>query len=281
MYREALDTNRRAMAVDERYFATSPSDPLYRTGYYPHNIHFLMQSAQTGGDGSTAIAAAEKLDAAVAPEIVAQFASLQQVKAAPYTTHAQFSAPDTILALPAPAPGFVVVDAMYHYARAVAFAQKKDAASAQAEIDAIAKIEQDGDFKPFAEWGIPAKEIVQTARLVALGRLADAKGDLDGAAKAYEDAIFIEDSLPYTEPPHWYYPVRQSLAAVRYRQGRFDDAERAFRDSLARVRNNAWALAGLAQTYRAKGDAAGESAARKAYAKAWLGDAKGPAIERL
>jgi tetratricopeptide (TPR) repeat protein len=281
MYRESLDINKRAMAVDERYFKTSPSDPLYKSAYYPHNIHFMMVSAQMGGDGPTAIAAAQKLDASMAPELVAKFPIMQPVKAAPYTTHAQFSTPEAILALPAPAPGLVLVETMYHYARAVAHARRNDAASAQKEIDTLAKLEKEADFKPFEEWGIPAKEIVQTARLVAVGRLADAKGDLDGAARAYEDAIFIEDTLAYTEPPYWYYPVRQSLGAVRLRQGKLDEAEKAFRDSLARVRNNGWAIAGLAETYKRKGNAAGEKAARQAYAKAWLGGAPGPAIERL
>ena len=281
MYRESLAINKRAMAADEAYFRTSPSDPLYKAAYYPHNIHFLMVSAQMGGDGTAAIAAAAKLDAAMPAEVVAQFAIMQPVKAAPYTTHAQFAAPDAILALPAPPANLALVAALHRYARAVAFAQKKDVAAARAEIEAIARIGRDADWKPFAEWGVPAKEIVETARVVATGRLADATGDLDGAAKAYEDAIFIEDSLPYTEPPYWYYPVRQSLGAVRLRQGRLDEAEKAFRESLARVRNNGWALAGLAATYKRKGDAPAARATQRAYAAAWFGDAKGPALDRL
>ena len=281
MYRESLAINKRAMAADEAYFRTSPSDPLYKGAYYPHNIHFLMVSAQMGGDGTAAIAAAAKLDAAMPAEVVAQFAIMQPVKAAPYTTHAQFAAPDAILALPAPPANLALVAALHRYARAVAFAQKKDVAAARAEIEAIARIGRDADWKPFAEWGVPAKEIVETARVVATGRLADATGDLDGAAKAYEDAIFIEDSLPYTEPPYWYYPVRQSLGAVRLRQGRLDEAEKAFRESLARVRNNGWALAGLAATYKRKGDAPAARATQRAYAAAWFGDAKGPALDRL
>jgi len=281
MYRTSLDTNKRAMAVDEAYFRTSPSDPLYMSAYYPHNIHFLMVSAQMGGDGKAAIDAARKLDAAMPVELVRQFAIMQPVKAAPYMTHAQFSNADTILALPAPAQGLALVDTMYHYARAVAFAAKKDAAGAQREIDALAALERDTDYKPFAEWNIPAKEIVQTAKLVAQGRLADAQGNLDAAAKAYEDAIFVEDSLSYTEPPYWYYPVRQSLGSVRLRQGRYDEAEKAFRESLARVRNNGWALAGLAATYKAKGDTTSEHAARRAYEKAWFGPAAGPALAAL
>jgi tetratricopeptide (TPR) repeat protein len=170
---------------------------------------------------------------------------------------------------------------MYRYARALAFAAKKDAPSAQKEIDALARVESDSDFKPFVEWAIPAKEIVQTARLVATARLADAMGDLEGAAKAYDEAVFIEDTLAYMEPPYWYYPVRQSLAAVRLRQGKYDEAEKVFRESLARVRNNAWALAGLAETYRRKGDTAAEKKTRQAFANAWLGSSAGPAIERL
>ena len=281
MYRESLQTNKKAIAVDERYFKTSPSDPLYKSAYYPHNIHFVMVSAQMGGDGPTAIAAAAKLDASIPPEVAKQFAILEPVKAAPYTTHAQFASPDAVLKLAAPEPGLVLVQAMYHYARATAFAAIKDAPGAQQEIDALARLEATADFKPFDAWQVPAKQIVQTAKLVATGRLADANGDLAGAAAAYEGAVRIEDELGYMEPPYWYYPVRQSLAGVLLRQGRLDEAEAAFRDSLARVRNNGWALAGLAEVYRLKGDAKAQAATRQRFARAWFGPAGGPDLARL
>ena len=281
MYRESLEINKRAIEVDERYFASSPSDPLYKTAYYPHNIHFVMVSAQMAGDGATAVMAARKLDASIPVEVAKMFAIVQPVKAAPYTTHAQFGDAASILALPAPAEELLLVKAMYHYSRAVAHAMRKDVAAARTEIAALERLEREGDFKPFAEWQVPAREVVQTARLVALGRLADAQGDLEAAAKAYEDAIFIEDTLAYMEPPYWYYPIRQSLGAVRMRQGRLDEAEKAFRDSLARVRSNGWALAGLAETYRLKGNGRAERATRKALAKAWLGEGAGPDPAKL
>ena len=164
---------------------------------------------------------------------------------------------------------------------AAAFAARKDKAGAQKELEAIATIERGADFKPFEAWGLPAKEIVRTAGLVAAGRLADATGDLDGAAKAYADAVAIQDALSYTEPPYWYYPVRQSLGSVRLRQGRLDEAEQAFRDSLARVRNNGWALAGLAEVERKKGDVQAERAASQAYQRTWFGPKAGPDLARL
>jgi len=280
MYKESLDINKRAMSVDEQYFRTSPSDPLYKAAYYPHNIHFVLVSAQMGGDGPTAIDAAGKLDASLSDTVIAQFAVLEPLKAAPYLAHAQFSAPDAILALKTPPKEQVLTSALAHYARALAFAAKKDASGAQREIDAIAAIEQTADFKPYTDWAVPGKEIAQTARLVASARLADAQGDLAGAAKAYEEAIAIEDALAYMEPPFWYYPIRQSLGSVYLRQGKLDEAEKTLRDSLARVRSNGWALAGLTEVYKRKGDAKAEALARQAYAKAWLGGAA-PDIARL
>ena len=281
LYRESLQANVDAIAADEAYFRNSPSDPLYRSAYYPHNIHFLMVSAQMGGAAKTAIEAAAKLDAALPDEVVKAFAVLQPVKAAPYTTHAQFSAPEDILKLPAPGADFVLVRVMYHYARALAQAARHDAAAAQQEIAAIAALEAGADFKPFDPWGVPAKAIAQTARLVATARVADAQGDLAGAAAALEQAVAIEEGLAYTEPAYWYYPVRQSLGAVRLRQGRLDEAEKALRDSLARVRNNGWALAALAEVYKRKGDAAAEQAARDALKRAWFGGEAGPDLARV
>jgi tetratricopeptide (TPR) repeat protein len=280
MYKESLEINKRAMAVDEQYFRSSPSDPMYKSAYYPHNIHFVLVSAQMGGDGPTAIDAAGKLDASLSDTVVAQFAALEPIKAAPYLAHALFSAPETILALKTPPKEQVVVSALAHYARALAFAAKKDAAGARREIDAIATIERQADFKPYTDWAVPGMEIVQTAHLVARARLADAQGDLETASKAYEQAIAVEDTLAYMEPPYWYYPIRQSLGSVYLRQGKLDAAEKALRDSLGRVRSNGWALAGLAEVYKRKGDAKAEALAREAYARAWLGGAA-PDVARL
>jgi len=280
LYRESLDANRYAIAADEAYFKNSPSDPLYRSAYYPHNIHFLMVSAQMGGAAKTAIDAAAKLDAALPDEVVKAFAVMQPVKAAPYTTHAQFSPPDVILKLPAPSEDFVLVRVMYHYARALAQAARHDVAAAQQEIAALTALENGADFKPFDAWNVPAKAITQTARLVATARLADAQGDLTAAAAALEQAVAIEESLAYTEPAYWYYPVRQSLGAVRLRQGRLDEAEKALRDSLVRVRNNGWALTALVEVYKRKGDAAAEATARAALKKAWFGSEGGPDLAR-
>lgn len=281
LYKEALQTNIAAIAVDEKYFKDSASDPLYKGAYYPHNVHFVMVSALMGGEGKTALEAGGKLDRVIDPEFLKVAGALQPVKAAPYFSHVQFSTPDTILALPDPGKDFILVNAMWHYARAVAFARNGAIADSQKEIDILAAIERDGDFKAVKDWDVPGKEIVQTARHVALGRLADARGDVNAAIKAYEDAVFVQDMLPYTEPPHWYYPVRQSLGAALVRADRLDDAEKAFRESLALTPSNGWALQGLMEVYRKRGDTAALKATQKRFETTWLGKKGGPDLSAL
>ncbi len=281
MYKEALQSNLDAIAVDEQYFRRSPSDPVYKGAYYPHNIHFVMVSALMGGDGKTALTSAAKLDRSVPAALLKDFPALQPVKAAPYFSHVQFSAPETLLALPDPGPDHVLVKAMWHYARATGFARTGALPASQKEIDALGAIERGADFKPFTAWGVPARDIVRTAHAVASGRLADAGGDLPGAIRAYQQAVAVQDALPYTEPPYWYYPVRQSLGAALLRANRLDEAEQAFRDSLARTPSNGWALRGLVEVYRKRGDAAALAAAQKRFATTWLGRPDGPALALL
>ncbi|HEX9172415.1 MAG TPA: hypothetical protein VF861_07125 [Telluria sp.] len=281
LYKDALQSNLDAIAADEKYFSRSESDPLYRGAYYPHNIHFLMVSALMGGEGKTALKAAAKLDNALGHELVKEFASLQPIKAAPYFSHVQFSSPEVLVALPDPGPDFVLVKAMWHYARATGFARKGALAEAAKEIAALGALERSADFKPIVAWGVPAPEIVHTARAVATGRLADARGDLPAAIKAYQEAVAVQDQLPYTEPPYWYYPVRQSLGSALLRAGQLDAAEQAFRASLARTPSNGWALRGLIEVYRKRGDRAALAAAQKRFDATWLGTQGAPPLSAL
>jgi len=281
MYREALRSNVLAVATDERYFADAASDPVYRGAYYPHNIHFVMVSSLMGGDGRTALEAAGKLDKVMTPDLLKAIGALQPVKSAPYFAHVQFSSPQTLVALPDPGPEFVLVQAMWHYARAVGHARQGAFDAAARDIAALDKIEKTGDFKPVNDWNIPGREIVQTARSVALARIAEARGDLPGAISAYRAAITVQDGLPYMEPPYWYYPVRQSLGVALLRTGQPEAAEKVFRDSLVRTPSNGWALRGLMEVYRKRGDAAALAATEKQFAKTWLGQPEGPSLTAL
>jgi hypothetical protein len=133
-YFDVLAVNKDAVAADENYLKASDAPMgVYRLGYYPHNVHFILASATMSGDGPAAIAAAEKLAKVIPDDRLEKAPGAQTIKSAIYFARAQFSTPDTILALPDPSGAGPYVSAMWHYARGVAQARQGDLGAAAAE----------------------------------------------------------------------------------------------------------------------------------------------------
>jgi tetratricopeptide (TPR) repeat protein len=280
-YLDALADNKIAAGVDEKYLAdTNAPMGVYRLGYYPHNVHFVLASAQMAGDGPTVIAAAEKLRGLIPDEVARGIALVQPVKAAPYFAHALFSPPATVLALPDPGDTIPYVTAMWHYARGIALVAQGDFAAAGAEAQAIAALER-GDFAVLKAAGVPAQDVLALARTVLEARIAQAQGDKDAAVQKFELAAALQDGLPYMEPPYWYYPVRQSLAVALMQAGRLDDAEAQFQRALKRAPANGWSRYGLAELYKAKGNAEQAKKMEEELAKTWIGDRGQLQLSRL
>ncbi|MBI5318962.1 tetratricopeptide repeat protein [Bradyrhizobium sp.] len=274
-YLDALEDNKIAVKVDEKYLDdTKAPMGVYRMGYYPHNVHFVMASAQMAGDGPTVIAAAEKLGKLIPDEAARGIAMVQPVKAAPYFAHAQFSSPEAILALPDPGDAIPYVKALWLYARGTALAAKGDFAGATAAADAIEKLEVSSDFKLLKDSGIPAQEVLRIARTVIMARVAQGKGDKRTAITRFEEAAALQDKLAYTEPPYWYYPIRQSLAAALLQAGRHGEAKQQFELALRKAPANGWSYYGLAELHKARGDKVAARKAEADLAKTWIGDRK-------
>jgi tetratricopeptide (TPR) repeat protein len=272
-YLDALEDNKTAVKVDEKYLAeTNAPMGVYRLGYYPHNVHFVMASAQMAGDGPTVIAAAETLGKLIPDEAVRGIAMVQPVKAAPYFAHAQFSTPETILALPDPGDAIPYVKAMWLYTRGVALAARRDFAGAAAAANAIETLERTADFKLLTDSNVPAQEVLRIARTLILARVAQAKGDHRTAIVRFERAAALQDALPYTEPPYWYYPIRQSLAAALLQAGRYAETERQFQRALSRAPSNSWSYYGLAELHKSRGDTTAARKAEADFARTWIGD---------
>jgi tetratricopeptide (TPR) repeat protein len=75
--------------------------------------------------------------------------------------------------------------------------------------------------------------------------IARASGDAAGEISALELAVAAQDTFGYSEPPTFFFPVRESLGGALLRNGRPADAERVFRADLERNRENPRALFGL------------------------------------
>jgi tetratricopeptide (TPR) repeat protein len=280
-YLDALADNKMAAEVDEKYLAaTNAPMGVYRLGYYPHNVHFVMASAQMAGDGPTVIAAAEKLRGLIPDEVARVIALVQPVKAAPYFAHALFSPSATVMSLPDPGDAIPYVKAMWHYARGIASVAQGDFSAAKAEASAIAALEG-GDFTLLNASGVPAKDVLTLARTVIEARMAQRQGDKAAAIERFERAAALQDGLPYMEPPYWYYPVRQSLAVALMQAGRLDDAETQFKHALNRAPANGWSWYGLAELYKARGKADEASKLEADLAKMWIGDRQQLDLSRL
>jgi tetratricopeptide (TPR) repeat protein len=270
-YGDAIRVNVDAARADEAYLEASPLRGVYRFGYYPHNVHFIVSAAQMAGDLDSAVAQANKLSRILNADVTASFPAFQPVEAAPYLAHAHFSPPATIMALKAPDPRLPYVQAMYHYARAVAQAQLKNRKGFDAELGAMLKLARETDWKPMTDGLVPVPALIEVAEHVARGRLAMAEKRYADAVKFYRKGAEAETRVTYTEPPYWYYPVNQSLGGALYMTGDYEGAEAAFMAALVKYPGNAWALWGLAETQRKMGDVAGAQATTAAFDKAWLG----------
>ena len=280
-WKDSMRVNIDAARADEAYIKASGDRGLVRYGYYPHNVHFLVTSAQMAGDMKTAVTEARRLSAILDPATSAQIAWIQAINAAPYFAASQFAAPGQVLAMNEPDKRLPYVGAMRHYARATAYANLHNKVGFDREIGALSTLRQSGAFQPMIDQGVPATDLILLAETVARARFASSSGRLNDAIKLYRDAIEVEARIPYMEPPFWYYPVHQSLGAALYRAGKYQEAQEAFTAALARYPNNGWALYGLAASERALGRKPFAAAAQAALGRAWMGDPRWLRMDRL
>jgi tetratricopeptide (TPR) repeat protein len=273
-YKDSLATNLAAVKADEAYIALRRPQGVYPLGYYPHNVHFVMVSAQMGGDGARVLEAARKLGGLIPAEAARTVLLLQPIKAAPYFAHAQFSAADAVMAMEEPGRDLPYVETAWRYARGVALVRSGDVQSARAELAAIERIIDSTDYEPFATWKIPAKDVALIAAHVLRARIAQARDEPDDAIRELQAAVKLQDGLPYMEPAYWYYPIRQTLGAAFLMNGDTRAARDAFGASLARRPNNAWALYGLAQAYKREGRLLESQAVEDRFRRAWMGKRK-------
>lgn len=280
-YRASIDANVKAALADEAYLRAAGDNGLYRYGYYPHNVHFLVSSAQMAGDMTTAVRESGRLSGILDDDLAKELGWLQMIHAAPALTYAQFEGGDALLArVPATSP-MPLVAGLGHYARAAGHALKQDRAGFDAELGALRAAIAKPEIAALEAQLFPAGDVLRLAEAAAQGRWAMAAGDWEGAVRHFTQAAEIEGKLPYLEPPIWSYPIRQSLGAALFKAGRHAEAKAAFMSALAAFPANGWVLWGLAQTERALGNRAEAAAADMAFRRAWLGDPRWLRMERL
>jgi len=99
----------------------------------------------------------------------------------------------------------------------------------------------------------PAGQVVGTVGYILAGEILSAKGQLDAAISAFEQAAKVEDAMSYDEPEPLPFAARHWLGAALLEAGRAADAEQAYRQELADHPHNGWSLFGLKAALAAQG----------------------------
>ena len=271
-WRDAVVANQRAIEADDAYLALcrGNSQGVYPLGYVPHNHHFLWFAASMEGNAdvakASALATSERTNL---PELMRQpgFAGLQHYWLTPWFDRVRFGRWNEIVGVDNPAPDLPYVTAIWHYAQAMAAIRQARIDDAEAHLAALRPLAADPAMEGLLVWDrYPLAHAARIAERTVTAELAATRGHYDEAVAALEEAVAIEGSIPYDEPPGWHAPVRQTLGAILLQAGRAADAEAVYREELRRNPGNGWSQFGLARSLEAQGkpDAAEAMAAFKA-----------------
>ena len=268
-YADAVSANTAAVQADRVYFKTATPSPMYRGLYHPHNIDFIWQSAAMQGRSAETIRAAREFAENAPAEMIKQMPDMETAPVAPIVALARFGRWDDVLAYPAPPREWPYTRGVWHYARGLAFSAKGQAAEARRELGELESILQAVPPERTVAFFFRARNLLQLAANVLAGEIAAKAGDTATAERLLRAAVAEQDTHWFTEPPPWYFPVRQALGAVLLQANRAADAEQVYREDLKANPGNGWALFGLAESQRRQGKTTEAVQTDETFRRAW------------
>ena len=247
-YDAAVNTNEKAAEVDRAYIKATGAQGIYPMMYYSHNLHFVAMCGAMNGRYAEARKNADLLAANVGPH-VKEMPPLEGFMTIPIAVEVRFHHWNEVLKMPAPDPSMKTATVFWHFGRGLALAGTGKVAEAEAEYKIIADAE--AATPPDVIFQMPinnkAKDIMKIAKDVVGAKIALAKKDSAGAIAQLQEAVAIQDTLKYGEPPDWFYPVRENLGGALLMSGDAAGAEKVFREDLDRNPRNPRSLFGLHQ----------------------------------
>jgi len=274
-YAAAVKSNQEAAAVDQAYIKASGAQGIYPLMYYSHNLHFVAMCAAMNGDYAEASRNAGLLAAHVAPH-VKDMPPLEGFMTIPIAVNVRFHKWDEILKMPAPGPEMKIMTVFWHFAQGMALAAKGKVNEAEAQYQVVSDAER--DTPEDVVFAMPvynkAKDILKIASDVLGAKIALAKKDSAGAIALLQRAVAVQDTLKYSEPEDWFFPVRESLGAALLMNGNDVGAEKVFREDLDPHPRNPRSLFGLQQALKAQGKEYDAGFVQKQFQSSWKGGSR-------
>ncbi|MDQ1387491.1 MAG: hypothetical protein QOF56_945 [Acidobacteriaceae bacterium] len=271
-YQAAVKTNEEAAIVDRAYIKASGAQGIYPMMYYSHNLHFIAMCAAMNGNYAESRKNADLLIANVGPH-VKDMPPLEGFMTIPVAVEIRFHHWNELLKMPQPDSSMKTASVFWHFGRGLALAGTGKLAEAEAEYKIVSDAE--AATPPDVIFQMPinnkAKDIMKIATDVLGAKIALAKKDTEDAVAMLRDAVAIQDTLKYGEPPDWFFPVRESLGATLLMSGDAAGAERVFRDDLDRNLRNPRSLWGLHQALLGQKRAYDAGFVQKQFDSSWKG----------
>ena len=266
-YHDAAYTNEQAAEVDRQYIQKFGVTGMYPAMYYSHNLHFLAVAAAMEGRFLEADKAAAQLVEHTAP-LVKQIPMVEGFLPTEMLILVKFHRWEEVLKYPEPDAAAPSAHALWHFGRGMAYAAQNKFAEAEAErqklFDAADRLPEQ------ATLGFNrARDLMSLAAHLLEGHIALARVSVPAAVEHFRQAARIEDSLRYDEPPDWYIAARESLGRALMTASHFEEAEKVFREELARHPQSGRALFGLWQSLQAEGKKAEAKRAEAEFRAAW------------
>ena len=267
-YHKAVERNQQAVDIDRQYLVSRDQTGAYANGYYTHNLHFLWASLAMEGRNVEAMNAARDLVATITAEEARKDRWKELYLPTPIFSMIRFGRWEDLLREPPPPKGLRLMEGMWRLGRGLALVATGRLPGAEGEHVVLAgltkQIRRDRTTEEKTE-----RALLKIAERVLAGELAARRQHYDDAIRLLEEAIKMEEALPYSEPPLWPLSVRHHLGAVLLLADRPSEAEAVYHADLLRHPDNGWALTGLIQSLQAqqKGDEAAEAEER--FKKAW------------
>jgi tetratricopeptide (TPR) repeat protein len=271
-YAAAVKTNQEAAIADRAYLKSSGVEGIYPMMYYSHNLHFIAMCSAMDGDYAESRKAAGMLAEHVGPA-VKDMPPLEGFMTIPMAVDLRFHKWDQILAMKAPDPDMKTMTGFWHFARGMALAGKGKTTEAEAEYKIVSEAER--ATAPDVIFTMPinnkTKDILKIAENVLGAQLALARKDNASAVSKLREAVAVQDTLKYDEPPDWFFPVRESLGGVLLMSGDAKAAEKVFREDLVVNPRNPRSLFGLHQALKAEDRDSDAWFVEKQFRDSWKG----------
>lgn len=275
-YDKAIDNNLRSMQVDQQFAKIWGKRPLPNLGTYPlshkmhagHALDFIRYAATVQGNYKTASDAAWRMANRIKSSAV-RVRGGQKRASAPWLVLKIFGKWDELLSLTPAHQGTPYLDGIWSYSVGSAYLAKGNLSAARNELGKLQTIANAPNADEYRVGATPASAVLKLAAFGLEGEVLMAQGDVQGAIRAFQAGVAIEDQNNYTEPPDWAQPMRHYLGAALLKAVQPAAAEAVYRRDLRWNQNNGWALFGLHQALVAQGKSSEAEQIYREWQTAW------------